>query len=45
MAAIFINIELEKDTKSYMLIGGLLVKGPVCPFLSKFHIKNSYRKL
>ncbi|WP_265622588.1 hypothetical protein [Bacillus paramycoides] len=45
MEAIFVNIELEKDTKAYMLFGDLLVVGPVCPFLGKVHIENSYGKL
>ena len=44
MGTIFKN-EVLIEAKSYMLLGGLLVMGPVCPFLSKLHIENSNRKL
>lgn len=45
METVFVNAALEKEVKSYMLLGDLLTMGPVCPFLSKIHMKNSYRKL
>ncbi|WP_195891664.1 hypothetical protein [Bacillus ndiopicus] len=45
METVFTNVELTKEAKSYLLLGGVLVTGPVCPFLSKLHIENSDRKL
>lgn len=45
METVFTNVVMEKDVKSYMLLGGLLAKGPVCPFLGKLHMGNSDRKL
>ncbi|AVF23560.1 hypothetical protein ABNB59_04950 [Paenibacillus larvae] len=36
---------VEKEVKSYLHLGDLLATGSVCPFLSKLHIENSYRKL
>ncbi len=43
MGTVFRRIELE--VKSYLHLGDLLTTGLVCPFLSKFHIENSNRKL
>ncbi|MFO1443648.1 hypothetical protein KDN24_10570 [Bacillus sp. Bva_UNVM-123] len=45
MKTVFANVALEKEVKSHMLLGDLLATGPVCPFLSKLHMENSYRKL
>ncbi|WP_193747685.1 hypothetical protein [Neobacillus niacini] len=36
---------IATEVKSYLHLGDLLATGPVCPFLSKLHIDNSYRKL
>lgn len=44
METVFKN-EVLKEAKSYMLLGKLLVMGPVRPFLSKLHMENSDRKL
>lgn len=43
MEAVFRRIATE--VKSYLHLGDLLSIGPVCPFLSKLHIENGYRKL
>lgn len=43
MGTVFRCIEIE--VKSYLHLGDLLTTGLVCPFLSKFHMENSYRKL
>jgi len=40
METVFTNVVLEKGVKSYMLLGGLLAKGPVCPFLGNFILKT-----
>jgi len=45
METVFANGLTEKEVKSYRLLGDLLSKGEVCPFLSKFHIENRFRKL
>ena len=43
METVFVNV--EKEVKAYRLLGDLLTTGLVCPFLSKLHMENSYRKL
>ncbi|MGG3889618.1 hypothetical protein [Metabacillus fastidiosus] len=43
METVFVN--MEKEVKSHRLLGDLLTTGSVCPFLSKLHMENSYRKL
>ncbi|WP_369435943.1 hypothetical protein [Lysinibacillus fusiformis] len=43
METVFGNGLMEKEVKVYLYSVNLLVKGEVCPFLSKFHIANSYR--
>jgi hypothetical protein len=45
METVFAKGLVEKEVKSYMYSVNLLSKGEVCPFLSKFHIENRFRKL
>ncbi|MDQ0273364.1 hypothetical protein [Cytobacillus purgationiresistens] len=45
METVFTNVVFKKEVKAYLLLGGLLVTGLVCPFLGKLHMENSYRKL
>ncbi|MET4560051.1 hypothetical protein [Lysinibacillus parviboronicapiens] len=43
METVFRNGLMEKEVKLCLYSVNLLAKGEVCPFLSKFHIENSYR--
>ncbi|MFD2115349.1 hypothetical protein ACFSTH_09830 [Paenibacillus yanchengensis] len=45
METVFSNVVLQQEVKSYLLLGGLLVTGLVCPFTGKLHMGNSDRKL
>lgn len=45
METVFTNVAVTNEVKSYLLLGGLLVTGLVCPFLGKLHMGNSDRKL
>ncbi|MGN4128127.1 hypothetical protein ACMGD3_24435 [Lysinibacillus sphaericus] len=44
METVFENGLMEKEVKLCLYSVDLLAKGEVRPFLSKFHIENSYRK-
>ncbi len=43
METVFRSIALE--VKSFLQLGDLRTTGLVCPFLSKLHMENSFRKL
>ncbi|MDH5159557.1 hypothetical protein [Heyndrickxia oleronia] len=45
MDSVFVMSQLEEMVKAPRLLGDLLVKGLVCPFLSKLHIENSCQML
>ncbi len=36
---------IAEEVKSFLQLGDLRATGLVCPFLSKLHMENSFRKL